>query len=304
MGTDGIGKTITLLYYSSCINDNFRILYLNLKLFLKAEKYKIKDIFFNELKRLFIIEKKFEKLLKVLFIDYKDLIDKIEKNTKDKEDTNTKIQFFWSLLFSFVQNYNSIGLDKQNLLIILDQYKRNDIDDDFINLDNLESYIKNNFDQISFKVKLMVVISINNYDTKKIFLDNINNKNLNNENEEKISYVKKNNYDFKNIENYLNNKIKEIDKEFKKNIIDIGLKFYEISSSQLINSSYVSITQKEYLNIFTNCIKLIDNNFPKNYINCVKAFNGSFKYYQLLLNEINQNKKIEMKSRKITKKEL
>ena len=308
MGTKGIGKTITLLYYSSCINDNFRILYLNLKLFLKCDKYKIKDIFFNELKRLFLLEKKFEKLLKLYFIDYKDLIDKIEKNTKEKEEKNTKIQYFWSLLFSFVKNYQSLGLEKQNLLIILDQYKRNDIDDDFINLDNLESYIKNNFDQISFKVKLMVVISINNHDTKKIFIDNINtfsynsnlqlnekfpnieNGNQSCDNKDKISNAKRNNYSFKNIENYLNNKKSEIEKGFKKDIIE-SLKFYYLSSCSLVNFSFESITQKEYLNNLTNCSKLINNNFWKNYINCLKAFNFSFKYYQLLLNEINQNEK-------------
>ena len=40
----------------------------------------------------------------------------------------------------------------------------------------------------------------------------------------------------------------------------------------------------------------MNQNFNKDFLNCVKAFNGSFKYYELLLNEINKNKKEEKES--------
>ena len=35
----------------------------------------------------------------------------------------------------------------------------------------------------------------------------------------------------------------------------------------------------------------MNQNLNKGFLNCVKAFNGSFKYYELLLNEINNIKK-------------
>ena len=42
LGADGIGKTVTLLYYSSSLLNDYGNLYLNLKLFLKYQKDKIK----------------------------------------------------------------------------------------------------------------------------------------------------------------------------------------------------------------------------------------------------------------------
>ena len=308
MGTDGIGKTTTLLYYtSSIINNNYIFLYLNLKLFLKSPLQKIDEIFFNELKRLFILEKELELLLQSRFSLYKDLIKKIKNKVKEKENISN-MEYFWSLLFAFIEIYTTIGLHKQNLLIILDQYKNESIDSIFYNLNTLEYNIINNYEQIFFKVKLLVVISINNYDTKKIFLDNFEtlcfyqhlngkfllqkynniNKDLDNENkilikEEKILD------DFKNIENYLNDSINRINKKYKNNIIDIIFKLNP--NSQIINSCYSEVTQKEYLNIFTNCSELFDKDLPQIYKNCIiKVFKGSLKYYQLLLNIKNKNK--------------
>ena len=38
LGTDGIGKTITLFYYSSSLLNDYNKIYLNLKLFFKYKK--------------------------------------------------------------------------------------------------------------------------------------------------------------------------------------------------------------------------------------------------------------------------
>ena len=57
LGTDGIGKTVTVLYYTASFSEKYKNLYLNLKFFLKndGDKRMLKKIFFDELKRLFII---------------------------------------------------------------------------------------------------------------------------------------------------------------------------------------------------------------------------------------------------------
>ena len=59
LGTDGIGKTITLLYYSSSLLNDYNKIYLNLKLFFKYKKNnnKSKQIFYDEIKIIFLIDK-------------------------------------------------------------------------------------------------------------------------------------------------------------------------------------------------------------------------------------------------------
>jgi len=59
LGTDGIGKTITLFYYSSSLLNDYNKIYLNLKLFFKYKKNnnKSKQIFYDEIKIIFLIDK-------------------------------------------------------------------------------------------------------------------------------------------------------------------------------------------------------------------------------------------------------
>ena len=59
-----------------------------------------------------------------------------------------------------------------NIFIVLDQYKTDKIDYDFKNLNKLCELI--NSKELNNHFKLMILISINNYDTKDIFLENLN----------------------------------------------------------------------------------------------------------------------------------
>ena len=305
LGTDGIGKTITLLYYSSLLHDSYNILYLNLKLFSKRSIPKIQEIFLNELKRIFMVDITFGKSLQFLYKTYLELIKTIKNKAKDYlkgQGLKYKMDYFWFLLFEFIKNFENIGLFKPNLLIILDQYKSKDIDENNVKLDYLLSMINSLMNKIYSKVKLLIVISINNYDTKNLFIENFDTiafssnlllrrgefllqNSISKKKEIKdINFTEIEEYELKNIEQYLNSKLNEINKKFNENVIKINFDLNYINSSFLINNEYSHITQKEYLNIFTNCSKLIEKDFPGNLTQCIKAFNGSFKYYQLLLN--------------------
>ena len=74
------------------------------------------------------------------------------------------------MLFTFIQEYDKNLVDK--VLIILDQYKVNKIDENFKNLNNLCKMIRSSV--FKNKFKLVILVSINNYDTKEIFLENLN----------------------------------------------------------------------------------------------------------------------------------
>ena len=169
LGTDGIGKTVSILYYSSMVGD-YRKLYLNLKFLSKNDNINIEEIFFNEVKRIFLTNDDENGHLESYYYLYIKFINNI-KNKINNENLNG-IKFAWKLLFLFLDEYNILNLIDRNINIILDQYKTNLIDEDFIYLNNLTSYIFNN--NFTYNIKLILISSINNYDIKDIFLDNLN----------------------------------------------------------------------------------------------------------------------------------
>ena len=65
---------------------------------------------------------------------------------------------------------------------------------------------------------------------------------------------------------------------------------YSIEGSKCcLNSIYSDITRKEYLNNNSNCKKLISKNIGNNFYHCIKSFNFSLKYFQLLVKEKLEN---------------
>ena len=175
MGTDGIGKTTTLLYFMNYIHD-YNILYLNLKLIHDKTKQEVEDIFFNEMKRIFFVNKDcvHNLTVEVKHSNFKELklsiLKDIENNNLNKNING--IENMWLLLQTFIKKLEIYNSD---ILIILDQYKCDKIDTDYRKLNDLTLLIeKNNECSFFYKFKLLVVISIDNYDTKKIFLENIN----------------------------------------------------------------------------------------------------------------------------------
>ena len=311
LGTDGIGKTVTLLYYTSSLLNDYGNLYFNLKLFLKNEtdKIKIKEIFFNELKRIFLIDNNNESVKSFTIKKYNNLINNINDSILESEGIN----YFWELLFTFLKIYDKSLMG--NIFIVLDQYKTDKIDYDFKNLNKLCELI--NSKELNNHFKLMILISINNYDTKDIFLENLNflpyfpiksdnliplpnyksndmgnfrsksNKDNNNQN----------NYEFEDIEKFLNEKHKEFQINFNNSAKEIqnnsSFLSHQIFSKPDLNSKYYDITKKEYLNEIVNCKNLIDDKMHINYRNCIELFGYSLKYFSILLKEINSTKKEE-----------
>ena len=169
------------------------------------------------------------------------------------------------------------------------------------------------------KIKLMILISINNYDTKNIFLENLSlatlfplsyentlphpiyTSNIHKKNEintflnaVKGKEKKQDNYEFDEIEKYIDIEEKKIQDKFKgldKNF----LTFSKEHSKLQLNSKYREITKKDYINEVVDCSMLIKEDLNNNYKNCLEVFGYSLKYYNLLLSEINNKKKLDNK---------
>ena len=62
------------------------------------------------------------------------------------------------------------------------------------------------------------------------------------------------------------------------------------------------MTQKEYFNDIVKCYNIVSENLNNDFLQCIKVFNGSLKYYELLLNEIDKNKKKENENDEIYRK--
>ena len=156
MGTDGVGKTIGILSFSSYLHD-YKILYLNLKLFFREKtKENIEEIFFNELKRIFFAED--EDNIKSNYETYEKMKQYIK--TKIKDNSKEGMEFAWSLLFAFLDSITEIYFNLETFLIILDQYNVDKIDKNYTNLDNLADIINKKF-KVFYKTKLLIVVSIN-----------------------------------------------------------------------------------------------------------------------------------------------
>ena len=313
MGTDGIGKTTTLFYFINYIH-YYRVLYLNLKLIQDKTKKEVEDIFFNEMKRIYFISKNYtdDFTLSEQYKYFKELKSSILQEVESNNSIiNMKgIEFMWLLLKTFIKKLSSSQSFNTNVLIIFDQYKCNKIDEDYRELNEISFLIHdNNKNSYYYKYKLLVIISINNYDTKKMFLEDLNitffdyknkldlddnsNKDIveeGEEDEEDEEDEEGENYELLKIEKFLDKKIEKINNSFNKTIFKNKYK-KDLNSLCFLNTRFFDKTRKEYLNCNSNCKKLIPENFGNNFLYCIKAFNYSLKYYQLLMELKNDNEK-------------
>ena len=311
MGADGIGKTTTMLFFSYYLHI-YNVFYLNLKLFSGKTKKEAEDIFFNEIKRIFFVSKTFssEFTLDGKYQRFKKLKLSILKEAENNsKNINTNgIDFMWLLLQTFLNKLIQSEILKTNTLIILDQYKCDNIDEKYQNLNQTCLLIEKINSRLSYyKYKLLIIVSINNYDTKKMFLENLNITYFDNNNNKSISkkidkndkkddnidsnsFEENRNYELLNIQKFLDSKIDKINKSFNESISKLE---YNSKSDSLclLNTRFFLITRKEYLNFNTYCKKLIPSNIGKNYLHCIKAFNYSVKYFQLLMGVISENPK-------------
>jgi len=164
IGSDGIGKSISLLYFSSL--KDYQIIYFNLKLYvISSEKDKFLEIFLKDIHKLFLKD-----------IDYKEYIDGVNFNfaeqIKDIEfEVNKKsityLSFFWDYLYYFIK----INLQK-DYIIILDQYKSGKYDLNFNGLNRIINLIRQYNDK---KTKIIITSSMDNTDTKYELIKRLDN---------------------------------------------------------------------------------------------------------------------------------
>ena len=81
----------------------------------------IKEIFYDEIKRIFLIDKNDEWFSSHSLSKYIHLIERLNEDNDSIKDKN-EFRFFWDLLFLFIENLNKyIVTDK--VCIILEQYR-------------------------------------------------------------------------------------------------------------------------------------------------------------------------------------
>jgi len=143
IGNNGIGKSLTLQFYSSIKLEGFYKLYFNLKLF---EEWEL-NYFFIELIRGFLSKDKNK--IKDDFNDYIECVNYMQtlKNLNRKN--------FFDVLKELI---NYIEIDKKKYIIILDQFKY-----EYINNKDFDSF-KNDIDKEQFR--LIICCSLNDGEVK------------------------------------------------------------------------------------------------------------------------------------------
>ena len=180
------------------------------------------------------------------------------------------------------------------------------MDEEYSQLNNICYLIDENNTKYSifYELKLLIMISINNFDTKKMFLENINityfnsniNNNINLKGKNEINNTYKQNYELLDIGKFLDEKYEKINQAFNEKISKLEYDTSPSTSYCYLNLQYFQKTKKEYLNYNTNCKMLIPKSFGNNFQKCIKAFDYSMKYFELLMIEINENKKEDNES--------
>ena len=166
-GTEGIGKSLSLLYFSS-LNIK-RVLYFNIKLYYKAkDEEEFDKIFSNDLHKFFLFKYESENKEETN-IEFSNTMIEIKSKLKKKYKDN--IEKLFSYILSLFQCFAG-----EEYILIIDQYKSDFVDKNFKGLNSIVSFILNY--QRSILVKLIVSSSIDNTSNKFMLLRNLSNINL------------------------------------------------------------------------------------------------------------------------------
>ena len=301
IGSEGIGKSITFQYFS-CISLS-HILYLNLKLFSHLKKEEILDCFYKEITKLFLTH---NKNLEIKILQIKDYLSNFTVVIDDKLNS---IDFFWELLFYFLNHCKIFFFP---LIIILDQYKSVNIDKDNIQINKIIQKIVDL--RNLYQIKMIISSSLNNKEIKTVFLNNLSSISydykedstnliklkysddddrilIDNEIEEIINESSDNSENIlsDNDDNYNddNNSVYNfIEKELSNNKEGdvLTTKENNFNSNLCLDNLYSYLTIKEYFNSLINCKELIPEIKEEYYQKCIKLFNFSMKYYINFLN--------------------
>jgi len=281
VGSDGIGKTISFMYYTLISEES--ILYLNLKLF-NENNYKAEENLANDIIRYFYIKK--ENKDQRAFKNEKSQLIYI-LNSIFSSQTNSKklsINNFWLLLKNIVFEI-SIAHYNKPLIIILDQYKDLNIDVNyqFLN-DFIESVNKKN-------CKVIISCSINNYNIESVLLNNIKNFSFSSAHEE--AYIDNSDTNDMIVDEYDVNQECEffeevLEKKERKNILLINDDNNDMAEQEdsplLLNKvAFKDITLKFYYPSLVSG-KDLSKDFQIEEIKCFQNFNFNLKYINKYIN--------------------
>ena len=278
VGSDGIGKTISFMYYTLISEEN--ILYLNLKLF-NENNYKAEENLANDIIRYFYI-KKVNKDSKALKNTKGQLIYIL--NSIFSSQTNSKKLLknnFWLLLKNLVFEISIAHYDKP-LIIILDQYRD-------LNIDVNYQFLNDFFESVNKKnSKVIISSSINNYNIESTFFNNIKNFSFSSDCEEayldnsEFNDIIFDEYDVNQECEFFEKVLKK--KEKNKNIVIINDDVVEQDDSLLsLNKAFKDITLKVYYPSLVSG-KDLSNDFQIEEIKCFQNFNFNLKYINKYIN--------------------
>ena len=294
-GSDGIGKSLSLLYYSSLSKKRF--LYFNIKLYFREENdEKFRNLFYNDLHKFFLINYP-ERDKDFINSEYNLFIERIEEYLRSEiSDDMKNIGKIFKYIIGFM---NSLAGD--DYTIILNQYKSDVSDINYVGLNSIIKFILNN--KKTLRIKLIISSSVDNTSNKYILLRNLSqiyldvnpsnfskllfeepldNINLYN-NENIISRTRQNT----EINDELNNKkdcefcekIFKIEREKRKQALkNENNDNYYLSESKCLIDKYPDYTIKDYYFSLTNAKKICNNILSKDELIMAEIFNFSLKY--------------------------
>jgi len=285
VGADGIGKSISLMYYTIKSNEN--VLYFNLKLFNEKNKNPM-EFFANDIIKFYYLKKKnidFETLN-----DNKNELLYILKHIFNSQNSEESLaEKFWKSLTKVIDEISMLNIG-QTLIIILDQYKNLSIDDNYNSINNFLYFIKEKYPH-----KIIFSSSINNKNIQSIFFNNIGNFSFYSDYAEidisdfDTNSINRDIYDVKQESEYYENILKK--KEIKSiNENDEISPDYSLLS---LNNDLKDYTLKIYYPFLISG-KDLSTNFKDEEIKCFQNFHYNLKYinkYIFFKEEYIKNKK-------------
>ena len=289
VGADGIGKTVSFMYYSLISNGN--VIYINLKLLNKNSK-EMKVLFINDIIRYYYFKNRnqdgntFANSKQELL----ETIHNIFQLSQEENEIEPKYKF-WIYLRNLIAEL-SVNYTDLQIIIILDQYRD-------INIDYNYKYINNFIEYIYFKKRHKIIIStsINNYDIQSNFFNNVDIFNFNSNDEESdsndseledINNINKEEYDVTQECEFYE---RILSKNEQENMVEKNPETISVLSNLALNNTFKDFTLKIYYSSLVSG-KILTKDFPKEEQICFQNFNYNLKYIYLREYKVPQERSV------------
>ena len=316
-GSNGIGKSLSLLYFSSLYK--YQFVYFNIKMYNKIHNVKeFRNAFLNDLHKFFLYNYSEEQDKSITNSDFSQCVESIDKFLKENYITN--INKIFNYILAFIDSVPSL-----NYIIIIDQYKSDQTDEGFQGLNNIIDLIISN--KAFFNAKLIVASSVDNTSNKFMLLkslsnicldlnfdsnkitkllkeDNLNNINLYNDfilPDEKEYDENDDILEDKNECSFVENKLNEEKEEMKKQILKNQDKIenYNTIASKCLLDKFSDLTVKDYYIGLVDGKEIYEKIFKdEDEKSLAEKFNYNLKYIGKYLNLKSKTKRKEKEGEK------